>query len=93
MKEEKIQYYEGVYVDEFPIGPYFRDKFNKLPSNIRYDYSFNYDVVDNKIDYDLGMVLGWKLSKKFGVFFEARYLNMYNIQSYEAKSGFNWLIY
>ena len=43
MKEEKIQYYEGVYVDEFPIGPYFRDKFNKLPSNIRYDYSFNYD--------------------------------------------------
>ena len=57
------------------------------------DYSFNYDVVDNNIDYDLGMVLGWKLSKKFGVFFEARYLNMYNIQSYEAKSGFNWLIY
>ena len=43
MKEEKIQYYEGVYVDEFPIGPYFRDKFNKIPSNIRYDYSFNYN--------------------------------------------------
>ena len=40
---EKIQYYEGVYVDEFPIGPYFRDKFNKIASNIRYDYSFNYD--------------------------------------------------
>ena len=43
MKEEKIQYYEGVYVDEFPTGPYFRDKFNKIPSNLRYDYSFNYD--------------------------------------------------
>jgi len=42
MKEEKIQYYEGVYADEFPIGPYFRDKFNKIPSNLRYDYTFNY---------------------------------------------------
>ena len=42
MKEEKIQYYEGGYVDEFPIGPYFRDKFNSIPSSLRYDYSFNY---------------------------------------------------
>ena len=43
MKEEKIQYYEGVYVDEFPTGPYFRDKFNTIPSNLRYDYTFNYN--------------------------------------------------
>ena len=43
MKEEKIQYYEGVYVDEFPIGPYFRDKFNRIPSHLRYDHPFNYD--------------------------------------------------
>ena len=42
MKEEKIQYYEGVYVDEFPTGAYFRDKFNKVPSNLRYEYNFDY---------------------------------------------------
>jgi len=48
MKEEKIQYYEGVYVDEFPIGPYFRAKFDKVPSNLRYDYTFNYNKL---IDY------------------------------------------
>jgi len=42
MKEEKIQYYEGAYADEFPIGPYFRDTFNTVPSSLRYDYSFNY---------------------------------------------------
>jgi len=48
MKEEKIQYYEGVYVDEFPLGPYFRDKFNRIPSNLRYDYTFNYHKL---IDY------------------------------------------
>ena len=42
MKEEKIQYYEGAYADEFPIGPYFRDQFNTVPSSLRYDYPFNY---------------------------------------------------
>ena len=42
MKEEKIQYYEGAYADEFPVGPYFRDRFNVVPSSLRYDYSFNH---------------------------------------------------
>jgi len=57
------------------------------------DYSFNYEVADNGMDYDMGLVYGWKLTNKFGIFLEARYLNMYDIQSYEAKTGFNWLIY
>jgi ATP-dependent 26S proteasome regulatory subunit len=48
MKEEKIQYYEGSYADEFPVGPYFRDKFNSIPSSLRYDYAFKYDEL---IDY------------------------------------------
>ena len=45
------------------------------------------------MDYDLGLVYGWKLTNKLGIFLEARYLNMYDVQSYEAKTGFNWLIY
>ena len=57
------------------------------------DYSFNYELADNGMDYDLGLVYGWKLTNKFGIFLEARYLNMYDVQSYEAKTGFNWLIY
>ena len=57
------------------------------------DYSFNYDVAENGFDYDLGLVYGWKLTKKFGIFLEGRYLNMYDVQSYESKVGFNWLIY
>ena len=48
MQEEKIQYYEGSYADEFPVGPYFRDKFNTIPSSLRYDYAFKYDAL---IDY------------------------------------------
>ena len=42
MKEEKIQFYEGAYADEFPIGAYFRYQFNTIPSSLRYDYSFKY---------------------------------------------------
>ena len=57
------------------------------------DYSFNYDNAKNSIDFDAGIVFGWKLSSRFGVFVEARYLNMYDIKSYEAKTGLNWLIY
>ena len=57
------------------------------------DYSFNYELAENGMDYDLGMVYGWKLTKKFGIFVETRYISMYDIQSYEAKTGFNLLIY
>jgi len=57
------------------------------------DYSFNYEVAESGMDYDLGLVYGWKLTNQFGVFIEARYLNMYDVKSYEAKTGFNWLIY
>ena len=45
------------------------------------------------MDYDLGLVYGWKLTNKFGVFLEGRFLSMYDVQSYESKVGLNWLIY
>lgn len=48
MQEEKIQYYEGAYADEFPVGPYFRHQFNTIPSSLRYDYSFKHKEL---IDY------------------------------------------
>ena len=57
------------------------------------DYTEPSMNTENGMDYDLGLVLGWKLNSRFGVFVEGRYLNMYDIQSYEAKTGFNWLIY
>ena len=48
MQEEKIQYYEGAYADEFPVGPYFRHHFNTIPSSLRYDYSFKYkELIDH----------------------------------------------
>ena len=57
------------------------------------DYAFNYEIADNGMDFDLGVVYGWKLTKKFGIFLEGRYLSMYDVQSYESKIGLNMLIY
>jgi len=57
------------------------------------DYSFNYELADSNFDYDLGLVYGWKLNKKFGIFLEGRFLSMYDVESYEMKTGINWLIY
>ena len=45
MKQENIRYYEGAYADEFPMGPYFRDKLGVIPSTIRYDYPFDYQKI------------------------------------------------
>ena len=57
------------------------------------DYSFNYELADSNFDYDLGLVYGWKLNKKFGIFLEGRFLSMYDVESYQMKTGINWLIY
>ena len=57
------------------------------------DYSFNYELADSNFDYALGLVYGWKLNKKFGIFLEGRFLSMYDVESYEMKTGINWLIY
>jgi energy-coupling factor transporter ATP-binding protein EcfA2 len=46
-KNETIQYYEGAYADEFPIGAYFRNQFNSIPSSLRYDYSFTHKDLIN----------------------------------------------
>ena len=54
------------------------------------DYSFVYDGGD--IDFDLGLVAGYKFDKSFGVFGEARYLRYWGIDSYEIKAGLNYTI-
>ena len=57
MKEEKIQYYEGSYADEFPVGPYFRHEFNSIPSSLRYDYAFDYGELLNYLTKSLYLEL------------------------------------
>ena len=56
------------------------------------DYSFTYDN-DVKLDIDFGIVAGMKVSKKFGLFGEARYLSYFGIDSYSVKAGLNYTFF
>jgi len=55
------------------------------------DYSFVYESGD--IDFDLGLVAGWKFNRNLGVFGEARYLRYWSIDSYELKVGLNYTVF
>jgi len=55
------------------------------------DYSFVYESGD--IDFDLGLVAGWKFNRNLGVFGEARYLRYWSIDSYELKVGMNYTVF
>ena len=54
-------------------------------------HSFKYESGD--IDFDLGLLAGWKLNRNFGIFGEARYLSYWGIDSYELKAGLNYTIF
>jgi len=55
------------------------------------DYSFKYEPGD--IDFDLGIVAGWKYNRNLGIFGEARYLSAFGIDAYELKAGVNLTIF
>jgi len=55
------------------------------------DYAFVYEKGD--IDFDLGLVAGWKFNRNFGVFGEGRYLRYFGIDAYEVKVGVNYTIF
>ena len=55
------------------------------------EYSFSY--VKGDIDFDIGVVAGYKFDKSFGVFGEARYLRYWSIDSYELKVGLNYTVF
>ena len=55
------------------------------------EYSFIYESGD--IDFDLGLVAGWKFNRNLGVFGEGRYLSAFGIDAYEVKAGVNLTIF
>ena len=54
-------------------------------------HSFKYQKGD--VDYDCGLITGWKFNKNLGVFGEGRYLSYWGIDSYEVKAGINYTIF
>ena len=55
------------------------------------DYSFNYE--DGDIDFDIGIVTGYKFNRNIGIFGEGRYLSYFGIDAYELKAGINVTIF
>ena len=55
------------------------------------DYSYPYP--NGKIEWDLGLITGFKLSKHFSIFVEGRHLKYWDIKSYQVKAGLNYLIF
>ena len=55
------------------------------------DYSFTYDSGD--VDFDLGLIAGYKFNRNFGIFGEGRYLKYFGIDAYELKAGINVTIF
>jgi hypothetical protein len=55
------------------------------------DYSFNYESGD--IDFDIGLVAGYKFNRNIGIFGEGRYLKYFGVGAYELKAGINVTIF
>ncbi len=55
------------------------------------EYSFKHEK--GSIDYDCGIVAGWKFNRNFGMFGEARYLSYWGISAYELKAGVNFTVF
>jgi len=55
------------------------------------DYAFQYEKGD--IDFDIGLVAGYKFNRNIGIFGEGRYLRYFGIDAYELKAGVNVTIF
>ena len=54
--------------------------------------------MEREMDHDIGIILGWKLSKHIGLFAEGRHLSYFNTKDvtnahYELKTGLNFVIF
>jgi len=52
-------------------------------------YAMENDNKEHWLDYQAGLVLGWKIKKAFGFFVEGEYSKLWDKDIYNAKVGFN----
>tara|TARA_R100001443_G_C3333228_1_gene172789 strand:+ start:110 stop:283 length:174 start_codon:yes stop_codon:yes gene_type:complete len=55
------------------------------------EYAFKYESGD--MDFDIGLVAGYKFNRSIGIFGEGRYLSYFGIDAYEVKAGVNVTIF
>ena len=68
---------------------------NLMPLHYGLDeYSYEYgDNLLERIEWDAGVILGYRINKHLGVFVEGTHLKYWGKHIYECKFGFNYLIY
>ena len=54
---------------------------------------FSYTYPSKKLEWDLGLIFGVKINRHLGAFVEARHLKYWDIESYDLKTGINYLIF
>tara|TARA_R100000700_G_scaffold38151_1_gene49105 strand:+ start:384 stop:1400 length:1017 start_codon:yes stop_codon:yes gene_type:complete len=57
------------------------------------DYSFEYGDGLDKLDWDAGLILGYRITKHLGVFVEGTHQKYWDKPLYESKFGFNYLVF
>tara|TARA_Y100001973_G_scaffold64014_1_gene93570 strand:+ start:259 stop:1275 length:1017 start_codon:yes stop_codon:yes gene_type:complete len=57
------------------------------------DYSFEYGDGLDKLDWDAGLILGYRITKHLGVFIEGTHQRYWDKPLYESKFGFNYLVF
>jgi len=51
-----------------------------------------YSYTEDNIDFDIGGVIGTKITKRIGIFVEGRWRRYWDIDNYEFKTGINYII-
>ena len=107
-----LSYYNSLIIDEgfqyeisVAIGLdyyYYGDKFwfHTWATAYPYHHALTDYIKDmeREMDHDIGIILGWKLSKHIGLFAEGRHLSYFNTKDvtnahYELKTGLNFVIF
>ena len=52
----------------------------------------DYSYTEDNIDFDLGGVIGTKITKRIGIFIEGKWRRYWDIDNYELKTGVNYII-
>lgn len=58
------------------------------------DYAYRNMILEDKkeVDFDTGLIIGTKLTKRLGMFIEGSYQRYWGIDNYRVKAGINYII-
>ena len=80
-------------MDSPGLGGQYTASSEMLTTQGELNYGTSRDFEDGDIDFDIGIVAGYKFNRNIGIFGEGRYLSYFGIDAYELKAGINVTIF